>query len=447
MLDKKFIYLFYCLLSFFKTTIHYIHTVYYVQTYISIYKINPYSFWIAECLFLIWNSLNDPLFAWLSDRYTSSIDNRLNNLTLCGPLLCLSSLLFWYPLVGINSSLLSLQLLLSLCLYDTFLTMIDLNYNSLLIDISLYKREILSSASVIGSALGSLTLFSSYLVWDSSNLRLFRIFVTILTILIMYGFLIVTQSMKQILYCDHAKSNQENISKGHIPTLWQFIWGISRHRNCLVFSLVNLIQVFHCHFNSNSIPLILNIFIPSSSSSLLSSILLGISFLLPHLSNIYFVYLCKSQSTYYVILGLFYVKLFFTLYLFIQGNNYTWLICLFLVSNRIFTEGICKLFDLIITDLIDEDQFMHQRISPLPALVFGTMTFLSKPGQTLAPIISSHLFYSIDKAQKGLFNKIVMIPIVCSLCQIILWNKFTLRGYRLTSIRSMLKHSNEHIHI
>ncbi|CAF2081496.1 unnamed protein product [Rotaria magnacalcarata] len=422
MLDKKFIYLFYCLLSFFKTTIHYIHTVYYVQTYISIYKINPYSFWIAECLFLIWNSLNDPLFGWLSDRYTSSIDNRLNNLTLCGPLFCLSSLLFWYPLVEINSSLLSLQLLLSLCLYDTFLTMIDLNYNSLLIDISFYKREILISASVIGNALGSLTLFSSYLVWDSSNLRLFRIFVSILTILIIYGFLIVTQSMKRILYCDHAKSNQENISKGHIPTLWQFIWSISRQRNYLIFSLVNLIQVFHCHFNSNSIPLILNIFIPSSS--LLSSILLGISFLLPHLSNIYFVYLCKSQS-----------------------NNYTWLMCVFLVSNRIFTEGICKLFDLIITDLIDEDQFMHQRISPLPALVFGTMTFLSKPGQTLAPIISSHLFYSIDNAQKALFNKIVMIPIVCSLCQIILWNKFTLRGYRLKSIRSMLKHSNEQITI
>jgi Na+/melibiose symporter-like transporter len=113
-------------------------------------------------------------------------------------------------------------------------------------------------------------------------------------------------------------------------------------------------------------------------------------------------------------------------------------------SNRMFTEGICKLFDLIITDMIDEDQFIHQRISPLPTLIFGTMTFLSKPGQTLAPIISSRLFYSLDNQRKNLFYYLVMIPILCSLCQIILWRKFTLHSQRLKSIRLKLKSSSQH---
>ncbi|CAF4294256.1 unnamed protein product, partial [Rotaria sp. Silwood2] len=356
----------------------------------------------------------------LSDRYTSSVAHRLNYLTLCGPLFCLSSLCFWYPFVEINSSLLGLQLLLSLCLYDTFLTMIDLNYNSLLIDISVHKRETLSSASAIGNALGSLPLLISYLIWNSSDLRLFRIFLTILTIIIMFGFVFVTQSMKRVLYYYNIKSIERNIFQERIPNLWQF--------------------VFHCHFNSNSIPLILSIFIPSSS---FASILLGISFLIPHLSNIYFVYLCKSQGTYYVIRNLFYIKLFFSLYLFIQGNNSTLLLCLFLVSNRMFTEGICKLCDLIITDLIDEDQFIYKRTSPLPALIFGTMAFLSKPGQTLAPIISSRLFYSFNNQQQALFNNVIMIPIICSLCQIILWRKFTLHGHRLKSLRSILKYSSQ----
>ncbi|CAF1112015.1 unnamed protein product [Rotaria sp. Silwood1] len=442
MINKQLIYLFYCLLSFFKTSIHYLHLVYYVQTYISIYKINSYSFWLAESLFLIWNSLNDPLFGWLSDRYTSSIDHRLNYLILCGPLFCLSSLCFWYPIVKINSSLLGLQLLFSLCLYDTFLTMIDLNYNSLLIDISIYKRETLSSASAIGNALGSLPLLISYLFWNVLDLRLFRIFVTILTIIIMCGFIFVIQAMKRILYCYNIKSIERNIIQEHIPNLWQFIYNIHKHKNYIIFSLVNLIQVFHCHFNSNSIPLILNIFIPSSS---FGSILLGISFLIPHLSNIYFVYLCKLQGTYYVIRNLFYIKLFFSLYLFIQGNNSIMLICLFIISNRMFTEGICKLNDLIITDLIDEDQFIYKRIYPLSALIFGTMTFLSKPGQTLAPIISSRLFYSLNNQRQDLFNNIIIIPIICSLCQIILWRKFTLHGYQLTSLRSMLRYSSQNI--
>jgi Na+/melibiose symporter-like transporter len=218
MIDQQhLIYLYYSLLSFFKTSIHYIHLVYYVQTYISIYRINSSSFWIAESLFLLWNTLNDPLFGWFSDRYITCIHHRLDYLIICTPLFSLSSLLFWYPFVEINSSFLGLQLVFSLCLYDTFLTMIDLNYNSLLIDISIHKRETLCSASAIGNALGkyrmndfclfemflfegSLPLLISYLCWNSSDLRLFRIFVTIITILTMFGFVFVIQSMKRILY-------------------------------------------------------------------------------------------------------------------------------------------------------------------------------------------------------------------------------------------------------
>jgi hypothetical protein len=114
------------------------------------------------------------------------------------------------------------------------------------------------------------------------------------------------------------------------------------------------------------------------------------------------------------------------LYFFVQVNifHYLQILIIYLFSsNRIFTEGICKLFDLIITDLIDEDQYLHQRISPLPTLIFGTMTFLSKPGQTFASIISS----------RSLEN-FLLIPMICSLCQIILWKKFILHNYRVNFI-------------
>ena len=38
-----------------------------------------------------------------------------------------------------------------------------------------------------------------------------------------------------------------------------------------------------------------------------------------------------------------------------------WLLAIFIASNRIFTEGICKLCDLIISDLIDEDYIKNHR--------------------------------------------------------------------------------------
>lgn len=149
------IYLFYMLLAFCKSSIHYIHLVYYVQTYVFIYRMNFSAFWLAECLFLFWNCSNDLFIGWFADRYISSVGTRLDYMTKYGVMFCITSLLFWFPIVDIHSSVLVLQLFLILCLYDTFLTMIDLNYNALLIDIHEQKRETLSTACLVGNALGN----------------------------------------------------------------------------------------------------------------------------------------------------------------------------------------------------------------------------------------------------------------------------------------------------
>ena len=60
-------------------------------------------------------------------------------------------------------------------------------------------------------------------------------------------------------------------------------------------------------------------------------------------------------------------------------------------SNRVFTEGTCKLLSLVISDLVDEDYVLHSRPQALSALMFGTAALVSKPGQTLAPLIGTWL--------------------------------------------------------
>ena len=146
----------YSLLIFFKSSIHYIHLVYYVQIFVSVYKIDSISFGIVQCIFLLWNTLNDPLFGWLNDRYVLSLIHRLRYLRISTTFFFFSSLLFWFPWTIGDISLLPLQLLISLCLYDTFLTVLDLNYNALLIDFPDSERERLSSASAVGHAFGSI---------------------------------------------------------------------------------------------------------------------------------------------------------------------------------------------------------------------------------------------------------------------------------------------------
>ena len=58
-------------------------------------------------------------------------------------------------------------------------------------------------------------------------------------------------------------------------------------------------------------------------------------------------------------------------------------------SNRVFTEGTCKLLSLVISDLVDEDFVLHGRHQAVSALIFGTSALLSKPGQSFAPLVGS----------------------------------------------------------
>ena len=60
--------LYYGLIALFVAIIHNVFLLYHVETFVSIYKIDKFSFWAGEIIFLIWNSCNDPLFGWLSDK-------------------------------------------------------------------------------------------------------------------------------------------------------------------------------------------------------------------------------------------------------------------------------------------------------------------------------------------------------------------------------------------
>ncbi len=60
-------------------------------------------------------------------------------------------------------------------------------------------------------------------------------------------------------------------------------------------------------------------------------------------------------------------------------------------SNRVFTEGTCKLLNLVITDLVDEDFVLNRRQQAASALLFGMVALVTKPGQTFAPLLGTWL--------------------------------------------------------
>ena len=201
-------------MSLYTSILHNVFLLYHVQTFVSIYKIDKTSFWIGESVFLVWNSLNDPLFGWMSDRsmlsshsvQTDVVLKRLKALKFNGPLLSLAFLSFWilwtYPFI---------QLLICLCLYDTFLTMVDLHHSSLLADLGvcISTRTRFNSYCSIFSALGSLSVFLSYAIWNRDNLVQFSWFCLLISAFSLCGFVISSQRMTSAYI--HTKKHDQSL--------------------------------------------------------------------------------------------------------------------------------------------------------------------------------------------------------------------------------------------
>lgn len=142
-------------------------------------------------------------------------------------------------------------------------------------------------------------------------------------------------------------------------------------------------------------------------------------------------------------------------------------------SNRVFTEGTCKLLKLVISDLVDEDFVVNRRQQAASALLFGMVALLTKPGQTFAPLIGTWLLcvytgYDIFNREPvkdslvsvpdvssgsgtpplrlGCFYMLVFVPITCALLQLAAWSRFTLHGRKLQGIKT-LRQGAQHGHL
>ncbi|KAG7267650.1 hypothetical protein CRUP_002018 [Coryphaenoides rupestris] len=216
--------------------------------------------------------------------------------------------------------------------------------------------------------------------------------------------------------------------------------------------------------------------------------LFGVSFIAPHLNNLYFLTLCQRHGVYRVVRWLFVLKLALSVVMLLAGADHVYLLCVFIASNRVFTEGTCKLLNLVVSDLVDEDFVLNRRRQAASALLFGMVALVTKPGQTLAPLVGTWLlcFYtgydiferrpaqqqhSLSAAvappevglrgpalapvpgagtgaplRLGCFYMLVAVPIVCALLQLSAWSRFTLHGRKLQGIKTQ-RQGAQHGHL
>ena len=118
-----------------------------------------------------------------------------------------------------------------------------------------------------------------------------------------------------------------------------------------------------------------------------------------------------------------------------------WAMVAMLLMCRVCSECICRLQPLILADVVDEDTFLHRRPVSMAASVGGTLSVVSKPGQSLAPVLGCWYLGLAGAANPdaqtsalsaGLF---FLVQIGTSSCLLAVWRGYQLEGHRLDIVR------------
>lgn len=163
-------------------------------------------------------------------------------------MLALSFMAVWFPWLGLPPGL---RFVACLCLYDGFLTWIDISHSALLVDLAVSERERsdMSLYSSIFSGFGSLTVFSSFVFWDRANVGPFQAFCAVIAAISAAGFWFSARFLKKWYMISKKADNMEVVepppafsATAKLP--WQqYLRQSWRNSNLLYFSLLSLVQV------------------------------------------------------------------------------------------------------------------------------------------------------------------------------------------------------------
>lgn len=296
-------------ISLFITVLHNVFLLYHIEMFVSVFKIDKTSFWIGEGIFLLWNSVNDPLFGWFGDQNNAtkvkndsedfetlnsddSVDRKDQQLRLdatsgdyygdrhdkctgvspaiiikrskaiafCGPLMAVCFTAFWF-----DWNMPSIQFAICLCSYDAFLTIVDLHQSALLADLSLTteNRTKMNSYESIFSIFGSVSVFLSYYFWENINLGSFQVFCVLLAVFSAVGLYTMSTLLRHSYIRNHSARSEfswerEAKTRNSLPkpqqmTLKIFLRQLLAHKNFQMFTIINIIQVGSLKYLSVSV--------------------------------------------------------------------------------------------------------------------------------------------------------------------------------------------------
>lgn len=461
---------------------------FYLDLFMGVSHLSPTTFYVGQTLYLLWNAVNDPLFGWLQDVAGS---RRLTVVKLGGCCWAFAFVLVWYP--PETEWYRGVHFVLTTCLYDAMLTLVEIAHSALLAEITRDDKEraAFNGYSAAFAGIGSLTSFAGQWYWDASDLKYFRfaclaiagvcvlIFVHSSTVLQEKVVVVVpsrsstattittttpitpvtpsaTTTTTSTSTTTTTASSSSSTTNGGTGVL-HFISQLRQQKNFFVYVGVASTQSFDCSFEKSSFVLFLAALAGDALSKSQKALTVSGSFFLPWLITLAATPLIQQQGVYRVLGSIFFARcvvccialVLFLLHGISANNEYGSFSILFLLMNRVMSESVCRISPLVISDLVDEDRFIHKRkdTETRSGTIVGSVNFFTKLTQSVGPMVGYYILNAGRRADHGplgswlrLDLSLSAVPLCCASLQLILWaGWFTLHGNHLKRVKSYLE--------
>jgi len=491
------------LVMFASSAMNSLFVTYYLDLYMNVVQLEAHAFYCGQVIFMIWNATNDPVIGWISDRaklyqegHNDPVARRLAVIWWCGIFWAIAFCVVWTPPLEASASWCGAYFAFALCFYDGMLTAVEVNHSALLADISTddAERATMNAYSGIFAGAGSLTSLIGHTYWSRSSQTIgnFQAVMVLVAVLSAFAIHMACRGLRKAYY-EMRHSSLESYSRasrddtpagciacGTTPStvsvdpirkdglyenrrrrqeeeeeednrfhvMISFIRQLTQQRNFWSFQLLYFIQVFDCTFEKNHFSIFLDGLVGEILPASILGAIVSASFLLPWIGMILLTPLIQEHGLYFVVRGILLARLVWCVLSAAIGSSSaspffaTW----FLLTNRVMSEAVCRVCPLIITDLVDEDKFLHNRKTSVSATIVGASTFMGKLSQSFAPMLGFYVLQADDTKTKPsgfvdlsqrpqLYLLLILVPLICVSLQNCVWAMYSLHGSYLKKVK------------
>ncbi|WKX91597.1 hypothetical protein Q1695_009990 [Nippostrongylus brasiliensis] len=377
---------------------------YYVKVYLNIFHVPTVWFNIAQAMFMFWNAINDPLFGYLQDKPGSWLNSRTRVIRSFAPFLVTAFMFMWVPWSE-GSPLEGLHLIISLFLYDAFYSAVGVSWSALFADSTREPRLRVSAMkysqiSILASV--NIIAITEKLSHSLERFWAFQLVTIVVAFIGLFCFMVAGSLRAGLPYSVEKADLLENEDGGsttskrkEVGSMWVATKEIFCESDFIAIIAANFIHtarsVAHMNFASTATELLIpQAILPKGSLQL--SLFYGVVTLGPQILLILCEQVVVRNGAYRILMTSYALSVLSGLVFFFITNPY--LLMVFMFIDSITVHSAAPLFNIVISDFIDDDAKRHSRRSGLSSLVFSLNALIVKPAQSVAPVLIVYILNS-----------------------------------------------------